>query len=291
MPHSNFRALHRWAPRSGRGPCLALAATLALMCATAIRAAQPVSLEPGFEAEAATPLVARTPLASGRSGAGGGAEAPAVYRTRIPASARITYRLSRSGIVGSGLLDWRVEGDRYVLRLEGSVPIIGTLITQTSRGGFDAAGLAPTRYTDQRWRRDESVADFDRHAGRIVFSNDKPPLSLRKGTQDRLSVMVQLAAIANAWSEPPAVGTVLTLPVVGARGDAKLWALRYEGPQALRTGEVSVRALRFLRQPEEPGDTRAEFWLDPAASHLPVRARLTDGDGDALELLRTGAGR
>ncbi|MBA3589857.1 DUF3108 domain-containing protein [Methylibium sp.] len=263
---------------------------LALLCATAIRAAPPAPLEPALTTGHPAPRLAQTPLAGERPAAKPSAEASTAYRTRVPASARITYRLSRSGIVGTGLLDWRVEGDTYVLRLEGSVPIIGTLIVQTSRGGFDAAGLAPTRYTDKRWRRDESVADFDRDAGRIVFSNDKPALPLHKGTQDRLSVMVQLAAIANAWSEPPTVGTVLTLSVVGARGDAKLWALRYEGPQALRTGEVSVRALRFLRQPEEPGDTRAEFWLDPAASHLPVRARLTDGDGDALELLRTQAG-
>lgn len=259
---------------------------LALLFATAIGAAATAQPQPGLIVEAPAPRLAGTRRASDRPAAVG-TRAPAVYRTRIPASARINYRLSRSGIVGSGLLDWRVEGDRYVLRLEGSVPIIGTLITQISRGGFDDAGLAPTRYTDKRWRRDERVADFDRAAGRIVFSGDKPALPLRKGTQDRLSVMVQLAAIANAWSEPPAVGTVLTLPVVGARGDARSWALRYLGPQALRIGEASVQALRFLREPEEADDTRAEFWLDPAASYLPVRARLTDGDGDALELLRT----
>ncbi len=206
----------------------------------------------------------------------------------MPASARVSYRLSRSGIVGSGLLDWRVEGGGYVLRLEGSVPIVGTLIVQTSRGGFDAAGLAPRRYTDKRLRRDERVAEFDREAGRIVFSNGKPAQPLRPGVQDRLSVMVQLAAIANAWPELPAAGTVLSVPVVGAKGDAKLWALRYVGTQTLRIGENSVRSLRFLREPEEAKDTRAEFWLDPAADFLPVRARLTDDDGDALELLRTG---
>lgn len=260
---------------------------IAPMSALPIGAAPAVPSPPAFTTAPAAPRPAPTALAGDQAAAH--TEAPAVYRTRIPAQARITYRLSRSGIVGSGLLDWRVEGDGYVLRLEGSVPIIGTLITQTSRGGFDDAGLAPARYTDKRWRRDELAADFERRAGRIAFSNDTPSLPLQKGTQDRLSVMVQLAAIANAWSEPPAVGTVLTLPVVGARGDAKLWALRYEGPQALRIGDGSVRSLRFLRQPEEPDDTRAEFWLDPAASYLPVRARLTDGDGDALELLRIHA--
>jgi hypothetical protein len=39
------------------------------------------------------------------------------------------------------------------------VPLLGTLIVQTSRrGGFDAAGLAPLRYTDKRLRRPERSA-------------------------------------------------------------------------------------------------------------------------------------
>jgi hypothetical protein len=102
--------------------------------------------------------------------------------------------------------------------------------------------------------------------------------------------MLQMAAIAQAWERPPAPGTVLRMQVIGARGDAKLWALRYEGTQTLDSQNGRVPTLYFIRQPEEEGDTRAEFWLDPAASHLPVRARLTDGDGDVLELLRTEQG-
>lgn len=213
-----------------------------------------------------------------------------VYRTRIPPSARVHYRLSRSGIVGSGLLDWRAERQAYTLRLEVSVPIIGTLIVQTSHGGFDAAGLAPLRYTDKRFRRGEQVASFDRAAGSIGFSNGKAVvLPLQRGVQDRLSVMLQLGAIAHAWAKPPAAGTAFTIPVVGARGDLKRWVLRYEGVDTVQTPAGAVAALRFLRQPEDPDDTRAEFWLDPASSYLPVRARLTDGDSAPLELLRTDA--
>ncbi len=168
------------------------------------------------------------------------------------------------------------------------MPLVGTLIVQTSRGGFDAAGLAPLRYTDRRLRRSEQAANFQRAAGTIAFSGAAPERPLRAGVQDRLSVMLQLAAIANAWSHPPAPGEALLIEVVGARGDAQVWSLRYEGRQSVDTPDGPVAALRFLREPEGPHDTRAEFWLDPARSHLPVKARLTDGNGDALELLREG---
>ena len=96
------------------------------------------------------------------------------YRTRIPPAALLNYRLSRSGITGTGELDWRPEAGGFSLRLEGSVPIVGTLITQTSQGRFDAAGLAPERYTDKRMRRGELAASFQRAAGVISFSASSP---------------------------------------------------------------------------------------------------------------------
>jgi hypothetical protein len=210
-----------------------------------------------------------------------------VYRTRLPPAARVDYRLSRGGISGSGVLDWRPEARAYTLRLEGSVPIIGTLLVQTSRGSLDAAGLAPERFTDKRLRRSEQAANFQRNVGKVTFSGAPAEWPVRPGMQDRLSVMLQLSAIANGWGgRVPAEGEHWRIPVVGARGDARVWSLRFEGPQTVETPDGPVQALHFLREPESPYDTRAEFWLDPARSFLPVRARLTDGRGDAFELLR-----
>jgi hypothetical protein len=234
---------------------------------------------------AAPRAAASAPSPSASAGAAADADAAPAYRTRIPPAARVSYRLTRGAIVGSGEIDWQPQGDGYTLRLEGRVPLLGTLIVQISSGGFDAAGLAPLRYTDKRLRRPERSADFDRGAGTVSFS-DGDPTALIPGLQDRVSVMLQLAAIANAWSRPPAPGTELRIPVIGLRGDAAVWSLRFEGPQAVVTPEGTVNALRFLREADKPHDTRAEFWLDPARSFMPVRARLTDGNGDALELLR-----
>lgn len=217
------------------------------------------------------------------------AEAPVpTYRTRAPAAASLAYRLSRGAIVGIGSIEWRpMPGGAYDLQLEGSVPLLGTLITQVSRGRIDGTGLAPERHTDRRLRRGEQAANFDRAAGRISFSGQAPDLPMSPGVQDRVSVMIQLPAIVNAWGRLPPVGEHVLIRVIGARGDAHVWSLRFEGPQAVDTPGSRVNALRFLREPEGPNDTRAEFWLDPARQHLPVKVVLTDGKGDALELLRT----
>jgi hypothetical protein len=209
------------------------------------------------------------------------------YRTRPPAAATLSYRLSRGPIFGTGVIDWRPAGGTYSLQLEGSVAVIGTLITQVSRGRIEATGLAPERHTDRRLRRSEQAANFDRAAGRIGFSGQAPEQPWTPGVQDRVSVMIQLPAIVNAWSRVPPVGEHVLIRVVGARGDSNVWSLRYEGRQAIELPDGRVDALRFLREPDGPNDTRAEFWLDPQRQHLPVRMLLTDGKGDALELLRT----
>ncbi|HSV70410.1 MAG TPA: DUF3108 domain-containing protein [Methylibium sp.] len=215
------------------------------------------------------------------------AVAPApLYRTRPPPSTRLVYRLSRGLIVGAGELDWRQDGVTYQLRLEGKLPLIGTLITQTSRGRFDAAGLAPERHTDRRIRRSEQAVSFQRGAGRVSFSGGAPEQPLLPGLQDRLSVMVQLAAIAAAAPQPPPSGQTVRIAVVGARGDVAVWVLKFEGVQTVATPEGPVSAWHYRREPDSPHDTRAEYWLDPVRGHLPVRVRLTDGSSEPLELLR-----
>ncbi|MET0209517.1 MAG: DUF3108 domain-containing protein [Burkholderiaceae bacterium] len=215
------------------------------------------------------------------------ADAPVpTYRAKPPAAATVNYRLTRGAIVGSGEIAWQPEAGGYRLQLEGRVPVIGTLITQASRGRIDATGLVPERFTDKRFRRGEIAADFDRAAGRIGFSGQQPDVPYTPGVQDRVSVMVQLAAIANGWARTPPVGERLRLRVVGARGDAHVWSMRFEGPQAVETPDGRVAALRFVREQEQEHDTRAEFWLDPVRQFLPVKVVLTDEKGESLELLR-----
>lgn len=206
------------------------------------------------------------------------------YRTRLPPAATLVYDLQRGRLAGSGELRWSPGADDYELVLEGS--IVGlNLLTQVSRGGFDVAGLAPQRFTDRRARRPAQAASFDRTNGRVTFSGPSFELPLRPGVQDRLSWMIQLAAIAAADPQWLAPGAKVTLQVVGARGDAALWVFRCTGTEALDTAAGLVESVRYVREPRGPYDTGVEVWLDPTRHHLPVRATLrSGGEGEALEL-------
>jgi hypothetical protein len=217
--------------------------------------------------------------------ADGGAASPG-----WPGPVTLDYRMSRGLLSGTGRLTWQPEGERYLLRLEARLPLLGTLLTQTSAGRLGPQGLVPERFTDERLRRPARSADFQRPDGPIRFTGRSETAPLQPGMQDRLSWMLQLAWRAQNEPRLREVGRELEMPVVGARGDVDLWLLRALGAQTVTlAGGRTVKAMRYERLPREPGDTRADIWLDPSRHHLPARARLGDAKDEPLELVLVGS--
>ena len=208
-----------------------------------------------------------------------------VYRTLIPPPIQLRYQLRRGALQGTGDFQWAPQGERYEARLEGRVAGI-TVLTQHSQGGFDEAGVAPMRFTDRRGIGALQAANFQREVGKISFSGPSVEYPLLIGAQDRLSWMVQLAAVVAAEPQRLQDGGKVVIQVVGARGDSRLWVFRFVAHEGVRTGAGTVQAARFVRESADPYDTRVEVWLDPLRHHLPARAVLRSGpDDDGLELL------
>ena len=207
------------------------------------------------------------------------------YRTQIPPALTLRYVMQRGGLRGNGELSWRPDGEHYELKLEGRVAGLSVL-TQISQGAFDADGVAPLRFTDQRLRRGTKAANFQRAAGKITFSGPSTEFPLRDGTQDRLSWMVQLGAIVAAEPKLRGVGAKIVMNVVGANGDASVWAFDCTAIESVATGAGSVNALKYVREPREPNDTQVQVWIDPAQHYLPVRAMQRSGTGEEVFELR-----
>ena len=205
------------------------------------------------------------------------------YRTQIPPAMTLHYHMHRGALRGAGELTWRPGAKDYVARLDGRIAGF-SILTWVSQGGFDAAGLAPLRYTDKRRGKSELAANFQRDAGKITFSGPSTEYPLLPGSQDRMSWMIQIAAIASADAKRLATGARLAMYVVGARGDAEVWAFKVQGTEEVATGDGPVQAIKLVREPRKPHDTRVEVWLAPSLHYLPVRARLIN-EGSALELL------
>jgi len=207
-----------------------------------------------------------------------------LYKTRLPPAAVLVYDIRRGMFSGTGELNWQPQAGHYEARLQVSIAGFNVL-TQVSQGGFDAGGLAPVRFTDQRARRAARAANFQRDAHKITYSDSSDEYALPGGSQDRLSWMIQLPAVLAAEPKRAAPGGEVHMVVSGVRADVAVWSFAFVGAETIDTGGTKVRTLRFTRTPQGPRDVLADVWLDPARHLFPVRAVLSHGDdGDALEL-------
>ncbi len=259
------------------------AAVRRVVAAKAPRAEAPVLLavapKPRVEVAPAPVQAVPTPAPEAAASQTAGDEFIPHYRTKMPGSATVRYAVSRGMLHGSGELQWRPQGDQYELKLESKLGGM-TLLTQISRGGFDAEGIAPVRFTDWRVRRSTVAANFQRDAGKISFSGSTQELPLEPGVQDRVSWMVQLAAIVAAQPNLRTPGAKVVMHVVGANADASVWAFKCVGNETVETDMGSIDAVKYVREPRGPNDTTAQAWLDSKHHFLPARATLRSGPND-----------
>ncbi len=179
------------------------------------------------------------------------------------------------------------DDEHHGLKLVGRVAGL-TVPTQISSGSFDAAGVPPLRFTEQRLPRGTKAANFQRDAGKISFSGLSTEFAPREGAQDRLSGMVQLGAVVAAEPLLRGVGTKAVMFVAGANGDAGVWAFDCVAVETVATrdrrrhgecAQVRARSARALRR------ARVQVWLEPAQHYLPVRATQKSGlDDEGFEL-------
>jgi hypothetical protein len=199
-------------------------------------------------------------------------EPPPVYATRLPAPTLLRYQWRQGLRTAEALLSWRHDGQRYRLQFDAWAGPDQPLIEQLSLGGFDAAGLAPLRFTDRRHGRSQQAANFRRDIGRISFSGPQVDYPAWPGAQDRLSWLTQLVAIQAAAAPPLPPITVF---VVDAWGGGELWRFQPVGEDVVDTPLGRLAARRWLREPERPEGQRVELWLDPTRGHWPVQVRFT----------------
>ena len=255
-------------------PALPAAAPAPAAVARATPHAAPRKVEAAAPSAAAAPETAATAPAIDPAPEPGGQAVP-VYATQLPPPVVIQYELKRGLASGRAELRWLPSADgpyELTLRTEAYGQ---QALGWASRGVVDAHGVAPERYVESRRGRELRTVNFQRDKGLITFSGPQLEYPLVPGAQDRVSWMIQLAAVLAADPALAAPGSTVTLLVATARGATDLWTFSVMGVETtlLASGPVAG-TLHLRREPLRPYDTTAEVWLDPARHHLPVRAKL-----------------
>ena len=211
------------------------------------------------------------------------------YKISLPPPATLAYEVryaTRGSITrGSGVIAWQVaDAGSYTIR--GEVSKFGfTLSSFRSEGRIDATGIAPVLYAEKNARLSETNTHFLRDARQVIsFSASTDSYPLAAGSQDRSSILWQLAGIAGGDPTLLVPGTMFDIFVAGVR-EAEHWIIEVAGEETISIETGEVRAWHLIRAPR-PGsyDKRLDIWLAPALQWYPVKLRYTEASGDYLDL-------
>lgn len=205
----------------------------------------------------------------------------------LPPSVDLVYAIdARQGglrIQGSALVQWRNGAQKYSVTAETRAMLVGKILDAKSEGGIDAYGLAPTSFTEKRFRKDPTSTTFDRVARTITFAQSAASYPLVGGEQDRTSITWQLVAIARAQPKKFTPGSEWPFFVAGQR-DAERWSFKVIQQEKIRTPAGELPALHIVRAPPPDAQSqRLDLWLAPGLEWYPVKLRFTDADGEYIE--------
>lgn len=209
-------------------------------------------------------------------------------RLAVPGSTQLEFSVlaSRKGLSlpAQSTLVWQTDGSGYRASLVIRAALgMGRDRSQTSVGTIDPVlGLQPQRFGDKN--KTELATHFDRSRTppAIRFSSNTPEAELLPGSQDRLSVLLQLAAMLAGEPSRYVPGSAVLIHTAGSR-DAELWHFRVGNVEPLELPAGKLSALHLVREPMHTYDNRVEVWLAPALGHLPVRILWTQANGDVVD--------
>ncbi len=179
----------------------------------------------------------------------------------------------------SAVLSWQLNETGYKATMSMRAFLVGTR-SQESTGTVGPAGLQPSTFIDQARRERKLV--FDWHSYTAQSSESAAPLTLTKGTQDRLSIFLQLSNLLSGLPHTPSPGQRWTLPVAGMN-KVEPWVFEWVETSTQHLPAGTFTAWKLKRQPRHNDDQTVEVWFAPSLHHLPVRIRLTSPNGDVVD--------
>lgn len=182
---------------------------------------------------------------------------------------------------GGAKLIWTHDSTTYQASLIATKFYIN-LRQWTSKGALAESGLAPLRFGD-KGRGSEVAAHFVRDEGKVIFSANTPAAPLLPGAQDHLSVIVQLASMWAGEAQRFSAGDSLAFQSIGPR-QSETWTFMVSPEETITVPGGTFNAIKLTREPTGEYSTKAELWLAAKLAYLPARIRLTETNGNVLDM-------
>ncbi|HEU4621733.1 MAG TPA: DUF3108 domain-containing protein [Burkholderiaceae bacterium] len=202
-------------------------------------------------------------------------------------------RMKNGVFYGNGRIRFLRDGARYRIEQQATLNLLMfelKLQNATSDGDITATGLAPSRYVEQVRNRAPVATNFNRAPGQntITFSASTREFPLAAGTQDRISVLLQLAGWLRSNPGRIAPGDQLTVVLAGTRS-VEPWVFQTIGEESVSTRAGTFAAWHFQRPPRpDSNDPRIDIWLSAQVAWYPVRIVYTERNGNTVDLVLRG---
>ncbi|WP_251373517.1 DUF3108 domain-containing protein [Polynucleobacter sp. MWH-UH2A] len=211
---------------------------------------------------------------------------------KLPESGTLYYDSFVDGQkLQTGEIDWVVDGNSYRLHINIPYAFVGPFVFE-SRGAVDLFGIAPAIYWTQRGTKAPRYSRFDRDGsgGGQMFFSEKPEFtpSIVPGTQDRFSLMFQLASLLNGDAKIDDPGTIRSIPVVDYN-TLDQWHFKSYGEanneDIPSLGKSVNRHYALMQRENDPYKRQVDIWLAKDLEWLPGRIRSLEANGRILELV------
>lgn len=242
----------------------------------------PAPLEPEVAATpAGEPAAASAETASSAASAAEASKALDSW----PVDTRLNYRLRghfRGDLHGSAWVQWLRQEDRYETRVDIDITLLASLVL-TSQGEVAPQGLIPRAYEELRRSGPRAV----RLADETITLGDGRRVPRPDGVQDTASQFVELSHRFATGQEPLEVGRSVSF-WMARPGGVDLWTYDIVGRETLQAGALgAIEAFhlkpRAIVNPR--GNITAEMWFAPSLQYLPVRIRVSMGEGTYVDLM------
>ncbi len=188
-------------------------------------------------------------------------------------------------------LDWITEGNQYRLYINIPYAVVGPFVFE-SRGSVDAYGIATAIYWTRRGDKPPRYSRFDRdgQGGGKMFFSEKPDHTpeIIPGTQDRFSLMFQLASLLNGSDKIDEAGSIRGIPVVDY-DTLEMWQFKSYGENDSEDipslGKSINRHYALMQRESSPYKRQVDIWLAKDLDWLPGRMRSLESNGRVLELV------
>lgn len=205
----------------------------------------------------------------------------------LPPSANLSYSIQaqQSGLQlsGNATLKWSASDSKFKIDTETRAILVGKILDAKSEGDIDEFGLAPTSFTEKRFRKDPTTTSFNHDSKLISFSTNADTYPIKGGEQDRNSAIWQLIAVARGAHGKFKEDSKWDFFVAGQH-DAEAWSFKVDKQEQIRTPMGNMNAIHVIKMPAaDSKGQQVEIWLAPSLEWYPVRLRYTEPNGDYVE--------